>query len=259
MDNGEFELHDFALRADHVVDPTMWSDESTTDHDDDLPTPAATTGEIDEELWLFGEEDGTEAADSSDALALDSDAKVDASSGTGAHAEGFSRDSKRARQGRPPSLTVDGAVASSQVPALDDGIDRWESGTTLPIEVAYALLSDTAKNCGGPRPKFLSFEDRGRLFMERSSSTRLPLVRSRRPRGSDRWCQGAELQPRKVEGVSFGHRGRGEIWLRAVYGTINLSQSSLGEPDEKLKYHMYRFRLMVAVCTISPVCKTVSS
>ena len=111
-----------------------------------------------------------------------------------------------------------GAAARPMGPVLPvDGVDHH--ATTLPKELAFALLNDGAQQCGGRRPNFLRLEDGGRIFLERTSGT-LPLQRPRRRKGVDKWSQGAALQMRKIEGVTFGKDGGGEVWLHTVYGTI---------------------------------------
>jgi hypothetical protein len=155
---------------------------------------------------------------------------------------GSSRGGKRTRrQGRTSVATaLGGAAPASQALVLDDTIDRFDG--TLPIEVAYKLLSDTKLHCGGARPSYLTADDGGRLFMERGSCKRLPLARRRRRKDVDKWKQGAELQLRQVDGASYDHRsGRGEVWLRTVYGTITPNQSNPAEftGGEKFKYYMY--------------------
>jgi hypothetical protein len=122
-----------------------------------------------------------------------------------------------------------------------DGMTSFQktAGVFDPLEpsVVYRLLNDKTERAEGYRPDFITDECIGRIYLERISGP--PGVqRPRRRKGLDLWNQGMELVPKRLQGVTCGDDGKGEVWLKTVYGKVDCGQGG-GRPKP---YHMYELQ-----------------
>jgi hypothetical protein len=140
----------------------------------------------------------------------------------------------RSRLGRAATLAQDAAQrqAAADAPrraALAQPIAT--SGVHSKIDdpaLVYELISNPLQDCQGGRPHFVQDDDQGKIYVERSNGEPGKLHRPRRGRGLDTWKQGDFLWMRPVPGVSYGPDGRGSVWVRANYGTVDCRAPAAG-------------------------------
>ena len=100
----------------------------------------------------------------------------------------------------------------------------------LSNELVYALLRDPTQVAHGPRPAVLEAAHIGAVFMERQAG----LFRNLKPitdrqKGAERWKQSDVSFVRQLKNVSFGGDGRGQVWVKKMYGSVF--------PAGRFKYH----------------------
>ena len=128
------------------------------------------------------------------------------------------RDSKKRRQ-----TTEEAGFDGSVLPTLPPQGALLPAGPVheLPNTLVYKLLRDATQVAQGPRPAFLRSEHSGGVFIERQAglfSNLKPKID--RPKGAERWKQSSVSYVQQLEGVSFGDDGRGEVWVKKMYGSV---------------------------------------
>jgi hypothetical protein len=128
------------------------------------------------------------------------------------------RDSKKRRQ-----TTEEAGFDGSVLPTLPPQGALLPAGPVheLPNTLVYQLLRDATQVAQGPRPAFLRPADSGGVFIEREAGLFRNLKpKMDRPKGAERWKQSSVLYVQQLEGVSFGDGGRGEVWIKKMYGSV---------------------------------------
>jgi hypothetical protein len=128
------------------------------------------------------------------------------------------RDSKKRRQ-----TTEEAGFDGSILPTLSPQGALLPAGPVheLPNTLVYQLLRDATQVAQGPRPAFLRPADSGGVFIEREAGLFRNLKpKIDRPKGAERWKQSSVSNVQQLEGVSFGDGGRGEVWVKKMYGSV---------------------------------------
>ena len=94
----------------------------------------------------------------------------------------------------------------------------FEQGALQP-EVVFDLIADN-NPCQGRRPDFITDADLGKVYVERVQGVPGIARKNRRPPGLQKWSQGDTLWIKRVPGFRYGPHGKGEVWVKAVYGQV---------------------------------------
>jgi hypothetical protein len=111
------------------------------------------------------------------------------------------------------------ALASAPARAARGPLPTAFEQIALQPEVVYDLITD--KNpCQGRRPDFITESDVGNIYVEWVQGVPGVAKKSRRPAGLQKWSQGDTLWIKRVPGIKYGPDGKGEVWVKAVYGQV---------------------------------------
>ena len=116
----------------------------------------------------------------------------------------------------------------------------------LDNQLVYALLSDPTQVAQGPRPAILNAASSGSVYLERQSGRFGSLKPKRRMQESaERWKQSSVSYMQQLEGVSIGEDGRGEVWVKKMYGKVLPPKSTRqagkanSKPSDAASFHAY--------------------
>jgi hypothetical protein len=111
------------------------------------------------------------------------------------------------------------ALAAAPARAARGPLPTAFEHNALQPEVVYELITD--KNpCQGRRPDFITDADLGKIFVEYVQGVPGIARKTRRPPGLQKWSQGDTLWIKRVPGIRYGPHGKGEVWVKAVYGQV---------------------------------------
>jgi hypothetical protein len=113
------------------------------------------------------------------------------------------------------------ALAQAEAPArgLRGPLPTVCEHRSLRPEVVYDLIADL-NPCQGRRPDFITDADVGKIYIERMQGVPGIARKDRRQRGLQKWSQGDTLWTKQVPQVRYGPEGRGQVWVKAVYGQV---------------------------------------
>ena len=122
------------------------------------------------------------------------------------------------------------ALASAPARAARGPLPSTFEPSALRPEVVYDLIADE-NPCQGRRPDFITDADVGKLYVERVNGVPGQIKKDRRPKGLQKWSQGDTLWIKPVPKIRYGPEGKGQVWVKALYGQVLPASTRPWSPD----------------------------
>lgn len=104
----------------------------------------------------------------------------------------------------------------------------------------YSLLVDSKQSAHGLRPAALKASDLGAVFLERQSGLHGNLKPKRIMQGpAQQWKQSDISSMTQLKGITFGHDGKGEVWVKKMYGKVLPLKHAKAKAELPVSYHSY--------------------
>lgn len=122
------------------------------------------------------------------------------------------------------------ALASATARAARGPLPTTFELNALRPEVVYDLITDE-NPCQGRRPERITDSDVGKIYVERVNGVPGQVRKDRRPAGLQKWSQGDTLWIKPVPKIRYGPEGKGQVWVKALYGQVLPASTRPWSPD----------------------------